>query len=309
MNITSLPSDDTTLLLFNNPKYHYLSLTDDQSLFRYDHWIENRLVGSLIGVATEGTIDCGYKAPYGGPDIVRATESTTDIFQFLRDAVESARRSGAKLIRIRARPSYHSSNETAVLFALLNLGFNVESCEFSQGIDVTRYTSAEQYIISLKASQRNQIRRGLNQTVLFNVESDTDWGVAYDVLSLNRSFRGQTLKFSLAYLQRLRKEFPDRINMYLLQAEGHHIAAALVYRVMPKVDHIVTWGDDKTRRDIAPIGTIAVHLLERALREKVEVLDIGISSVNGVPDDGLIAFKRHSLAEPALRFNLVRHLE
>jgi hypothetical protein len=306
--MTSPFSDDNALLLFNNPKYHQLNLTGDQSLFRYDHWVEDRWVGSLIGVKTEGIIDCGYKAPYGGPDIVRAGESTTEIIQFLRDAVASARQTGAKTLRIRARPAYHSANEASVLFALFNLGFSVESCEFSQGIDVTRYSSAEHYIRELKDSQRNQIRRGLSQTEFSEAETEEDWGIAYELLSLNRSFRALTLKFSLAYLLQLRAVFPQRLSMYLLRAEDRPIAAALVYRVRPKIDHIVSWGDDKTRRENAPVGTIAVHLLERAIREKVEILDIGISSVDGIPDDGLIAFKRHTLATSDLRLTFVRAL-
>lgn len=306
--MTPLFSDDDVLLLFNSPKYHQLNLTEDQSLFRYDHWVEGRWVGSLIGVRTEGTIDCGYKAPYGGPDIVRTGESTSAIIQFMRDAIVSARQTGANTLRVRARPSYHSINEASVLFALFSLGFSVESCEFSQGIDVTRYASVEHYIRELKASQRNQIRRGLSQTEFSEVETEAGWNIAYDLLSLNRSFHARTLKFSLSYLLHLREVFPHRLSMYLLQAENRPIAAALVYRVGPRIDHIVAWGDDKTRREIAPVGTIAVHLIDRAIREKVEILDIGISSENGKPDDGLITFKRHTLAIPDLRLNFVRTL-
>ena len=91
--------------------------------------------------------------------------------------------------------------------------------------------------------------------------------------------------------------------MYLLRIEGRERAAALVYRVRRNVDHVVAWGDDKTRRDIAPIGTLAVHLIERAIRANVGVLDIGVSSADGIPDEGLIAFKRHSLARVDLRMD------
>ena len=298
---------DGSLLLFNDPRYIGLNLDEGQSVFRYDHFLKDHLwFGSLVGTRTCDVIDCGWKAPYGGPDIARAGASTKEILDFLGAAAQYAKESKAKALRIRTRPSYHSSNEASVQFALLNLGFSVETCELCQGVDVTRFTSIEHYIARLKASQRNQIRRGLSQFEPQKCSSEAEWVRAYEVLAHNRSFRGERLKFTIHYLLKLQSLFPNRLSMFALLLSGQPVAAALVYHVTSYVDHIVAWGDDRSAREIAPVGCIAVNVLDKAMENGVHVLDIGVSSVNGVPDDGLISFKRHTLATSGLRLNLVK---
>ena len=294
-------------LLFNDPRYIDLNLGEGQSVFRYDHYLKDHLwFGSLVGTRTCDVIDCGWKAPYGGPDIARAGASTKAILDFLDAAAGYAKQSNAKALRIRTRPSYHSSNEASIQFALLNLGFRVETCELSQGVDVKRFTSIEHYIARLKASQRNQIRRGLLEFDIQKCLSEAEWIKAYELLALNRTFRGEALKFTIQYLLKLQSLFPDRLSMFVSRLAGQPIAAALVYRVTSCVDHIVAWGDDRSAREIAPVGCIAVKVLDKAMKDGVHVVDIGISSVNGVPDDGLISFKRHTLASSGLRLNLIK---
>ena len=54
------------------------------------------------------------------------------------------------------------------------------------------------------------------------------------------------------------------------------------------------------------MNVLAHALVERALGEGVRSLDIGPSSIDGVPDQGLIQFKRSIGAREDLRLHLVR---
>jgi hypothetical protein len=54
------------------------------------------------------------------------------------------------------------------------------------------------------------------------------------------------------------------------------------------------------------MNVLAHALVERAIGEGVRSLDIGTSSVPGVPDQGLIQFKRSIGARESLRLDLVR---
>ena len=52
------------------------------------------------------------------------------------------------------------------------------------------------------------------------------------------------------------------------------------------------------------MNVMAYHLVSAAIAQRVSVIDIGISSVDGVPDDGLIQFKRNIGGVTGLRLNL-----
>ena len=66
----------------------------------------------------------------------------------------------------------------------------------------------------------------------------------------------------------------------------------LVYRVMADCDYVVAWGDDLRYRGIHVMNLLAYHLVCVAVADRLRTLDIGIASLGGVPDDGLIQFKR-----------------
>jgi hypothetical protein len=86
--------------------------------------------------------------------------------------------------------------------------------------------------------------------------------------------------------------FESRILVYTLRQDDHLAAAALVYRVREDQNYLVSWGDDLAYRKNRVMNLMAYHLVSTAIDQGVGLLDLGISSVNGVPDDNLIYFKR-----------------
>jgi len=52
---------------------------------------------------------------------------------------------------VRARPGYYGPNETAVEFAMLNLGAAIDACELSLGIETARFGSPQAYEAGLKS--------------------------------------------------------------------------------------------------------------------------------------------------------------
>jgi hypothetical protein len=137
------------IALFNDERYQRCNLRPGQRPFRYDHVIAGRLVGTLSGVVTDGLLDCGHSAPFGGVDCVQPREAVGTVVDLLRAAIGRARGEGVREIRVRARPGYFGANETASQFALLNLGASVESCELSLGLETRDYREPDQYMAAL----------------------------------------------------------------------------------------------------------------------------------------------------------------
>lgn len=308
-----MPSDDPTpsqhLSIFNRPEYHHLNLSDGQHSARFDHVADGRLVGSLVGVVDGHELVSGYSAPFGGPDVVRASESATTIVAMLREVLAQVAADGITTVRIKARPDFYGPAEESVQFALLNLGFSVESCALNYHIDLAGMQGVDDYVRQLKPPARRALKHAADEPFTFRAAGDGDeWFLGYGILDRNRRAKDRRLKLSFDYVRRVRDTFPGRICMYLLAHDGRDVAAALVYRVSPRRDLVVYWGDADHELARSPMNVLVARLVEVVLGEGTLTLDIGISSVDGVPDQGLIQFKESVLARPRLRLDFVRNL-
>jgi Acetyltransferase (GNAT) domain len=290
--------------LFNDERFLRCNLKPGDRLFRYDHTVEGRLIGSLTGVIVDEVLECGHSAPFGGLDLVRQQEDVGNVVGLISGAREAAQRMGAREILIRARPDYFGDNEAPAAFALLNLGARVESCELTLGIRTKWLRSADEYLAALGEAPLRLVRQGIRAGLVFEaVASPDDWAHCYDLLSEVKQRRGVTLKVSLDYVLGLRAIFGDRIAMYRVLSSGKTAAAALVYRVSPDWDYLVAWGDRLEYRHQRPMNFMAYSLSAVAISEGLAGLELGISSVEGRADAGLVKFKRRVGGVTGLRTN------
>lgn len=297
------------LTLFNRPEYHRLNLRPGQAYARIDHHVGGRLVGSLAGAIDSGQFVSGFSAPFGGPDLVRDSETVTNIFGLLSRALDWAGARGISTIRIKAKPSFYSSSEEAVQFTLFNLGFSVEACELNFHIDLVGMSSIEEYVKRLKPAARRALKHGLGEPfALSEALSEEQWAVAYGLLERNRAAKGRRLQLSLGYLLDIRKAFPKWIRMFIFERNNAPCGAALIYRVRPRRELVVYWGDADHELERSPMNAFVQRLVERAIAEGVLSLDVGISSEDGVPNQGLIQFKESVLARPFLRLVFARQV-
>ncbi len=303
---TAAPSSDH-LALFATESFHALNLRAGQTLRRIDHHEGDRLAGSLVGVIQGDRFHSGHSAPFGGPDFARDAEAAATVRAALEDAVAQLTAEGIRTIRVTARPAHYSGSEAAVQFALLGLGFGVRGCELSLHIDLAPFAGPDDYLAALRSPARRAVRHALREPFrLVPVEDDVAWARAYGVLAANRAAKGRALALPLEYTLRARDTFPGRVRMFALEHDGALCAAALVYRVLPGHELVVYWGDAAHALPRSPMNVLAHLLVERCIAEGVRTLDLGPSSIGGIPDQGLIQFKRSVGARESLRLDLER---
>jgi Acetyltransferase (GNAT) domain len=294
----------THIALFNDERYQTCNLRPDQRLFRHDHEVGGEVVGTLSGVVDGDILQCGHSAPFGGVDFVRSDVPLGVAMGLLDAACAAGRSAGIAQILMRSRAAYFGANETAMQFALLNRGAVVESCEATLGLEPWRYPTLADYEASLGASARWRIRRALATEMSFGPAREAEeWQACYALLAETRQRRGVRLSISFDYLMNMRRIFGDRIAMWRLTHGETLAGAALVYGVTRDWAYLVAWGDDLRYRPNGVVNLLAYHLVGHAIARKVGIIDLGISSVDGVPDDGLIQFKRSVGAATGLRTN------
>jgi hypothetical protein len=288
-------------LLYTTAAFGTRNLRDGDRWVRIDHHDGDRLVGSLSGTLTGGALWSGYSAPFGGPDLVRSPESPANLTGLLDTAIVRARELGARRLRITLRPPSYSANEPLLLHCATRLGFRPIGSELSCAIPIGHHADADAYTSSLKRATRKALRRLGGEPWSYR-EVLGDWSEPYALLQRNRARKGRELRLSLDYVEAVRRDHPGRLRCFELVHDGVPVAAALLYSLLDDVESVQYWGDDAPHLRFSPMPRLAVEVVGRAIDERLRLVDLGKSSLDGVPDEGLVQFKRSvgALPEPIL---------
>ncbi len=288
--------------LFNDPAFHALNGVEGILL-------AHEPVGVLGGVLLGDRFVSGHSAPFGGFDLARSRETPARVGALVDDALAQLAALGARDVTLRLPPACHHAACETIAFTLLNRGFAVAETDLAFHLDLRRYASAEDYAAALKPPARRALRHAAAEPwALAEADDAAAWDRGFALLDANRAAKGRELSVDRAYVERARHAFPGRVRLTELRHAGHAVAAALTYRVRPHVELVVAWGDAGHALERSPMNWLVHELVARALEERVELLDLGTSTLpdgdRRVPNDGLIQFKQSVGASAQVRLVL-----
>lgn len=291
------------LHLFATASYNRRNLQPGQEYLRVDLHETGRLIGTFVGIVEDGTFWSGFRAPFCGPDFGRQRETPKNVAALVAETLGVLRDNGVSKVKVKARPASYSSNEAYVQHALLQCGLGVVTSELSFGINLSRCFDAQDYVGTLKREARRAIRYAEAEPFEYReAQTEAEWATAYELVRLNRAAKGNPLGLSLDYVLGLRDDFGDRIRFFVLFHSNTPVASALLYRLLPDVELVEYWGDHH-ELDRSPMNRLAYEVCARGIDEGVRLIDLGLSSVNGRPDEGLIQFKQSIGASAELRLD------
>ena len=254
-----------------------------------------RLVGSFVGGRVDDRCISGYGAPFGGFDLTREAETVANIEALVDATLAELGDDGVATVEVRAKPGHYGANQSSLIFVLLNRGFAVAGCDLNTYLDLGGLATVDEYVAGLKPAARKMLRRssalGL-QALQVAPDDEVRWAEAYEVLRRNRVDRGRPMRLGLDYVRAIRDAFPGCVRLLGLADGDSLVAAALVYRVGVGCDLVQYWGDAQHSLASSPMNRLVQVVVEHSLAAGARTIDIGISSEDGVPNHGLLQFKR-----------------
>jgi hypothetical protein len=118
----------------------------------------------------------------------------------------------------------------------------------------------------------------------------------YRVIEDNRRRRGFPMTMSAEQLGDMARAFPDRLHLFSVIAPGttsSMCAAAVTVALTESILYVLYWGDAAGMETYSPIALLASSIYEFCQARGFTRLDVGTSTVAGVPNHGLIQFKRN----------------
>lgn len=173
-------------------------------------------------------------------------------------------------------------------------------------VNFSIYLNDDSGNLSFSRGNRKRVRQFAEAAGKIRECLDSERSSAYDLLQDNRSRRGAQLSMSRSSFLATLAENPEDYRCWLAHVEGEILGAALTVQISDETLYVLYWGDSVAGRQMSVVASICDFLIRLAKDEGSLFLDLGISSVAGVVDDGLKRFKENlgAFAFPQQTFEL-----
>ncbi len=192
---------------------------------------------------------------------------------------------GCKEYRIKLAPSSHDQEAFALAFNVLSrAGFKVIGQELN-------YDQRIEDEINLSESNAKRLRKiERMQFAGFTATLEE----AYPIIAENRARKGRPMSMTLESLQQMRNVISYSVICYQVISPFHGggVAAAICIEISKDIRYVFMWGDASEMESYSPIIMLADHIYFRATMDCKTLLDVGTSTEDGMPNYGLINFKR-----------------
>ena len=284
----NIPGDG--LFLFYKTKYQdlYPSLVYDR--FYVLDEPANRIIGQIsfeqdnnsrisIAHGTFGSVELNFKAGY------------SLLSGFFKTVIDYFKERSVQSIIIRHYPDFYDpANSPVICSALSHLGFRIKT------IDINHHLGTQNNLFSdlINKMENRQLRRCMDKGLTFNQGDFRDAERIYERISAFRKAKSIPLTYSSRDFKNCLEKMPDHYSVfYVTDNTQEIIAATLLVRITDKILYYFFPADTPDRKSLSPMLILLNGIYTYAREHHYQYIDLGVSSVNGNPQRGLIQFKEN----------------
>jgi hypothetical protein len=247
-----------------------------------------------------------YSAPFGIFEKLQKHVKIEEIEESLRLLEQYAKDKGVHSIMFRLPPSfYDESFISKVQNCLLRQDYAMDFCDLNYQFFID---NPENYEQTLLRNAKKNLRKAEKENFDF-VHCDTteEKKEAYAVIQNNRQRKGYPLRMTY-------EQVADTIQItehdfFLLKTESVSVAAAIIFKVNSQCYQVIYWGDIAGYEEKRPMNLLAYKLYEYYYQKGIQVLDIGPSTENGIPNYGLCDYKESIGCRISTKYTYRKELE
>lgn len=270
--------------IFNNHDFQslksgrriYLVLEDDTS-------VKARICFHI----KDGIAFSGYRATFGSFDFINGIDKG-DIIFFLKEIKALLAKESISEIVINHWPLAYPNGEL-VQKVLLDSGFRKSVSEFNQQLNVTRVD----FIDQIRKNERKKLKQAYHAGFNFSKLDVESLSQVYSLVKDTRERKGFPVSMSYNDLEETFTALPDHYHLFGVFDDQLLIAASVSIRISEKILYNFYHADHKDYRPRSPLVMLNEGIYSYCRTSGIEILDLGISSVDGVLNQGLYTFKEN----------------
>lgn len=251
-------------------------------------------LGAILGRKDDGRWHAPFSAPYAMVSPCAGEHPCAD--DYCRFAERLARFADDGLSLTPPPAFYLPADVGYWLAALAEMGCTrVDDINFHY--DLSKYGA---YAEHLEPAARRNTRRALSAG--FSLVTDFQPGEAYDIIAAHHAALGYRMAMNRDDV--LRTAPLVNADFFGVILDGRPVAAAIYYTTAPGIAQLINWGDSLDIRHLRTVNFMAHAIFGHYRGRGYRFVDLGPASVSGVPNAGLVNFKRGLGAEATPRANL-----
>lgn len=267
---------------------------------RYLVFTENNKYKAGIILGKEGdTLYAPTKAPFSGFNKVNDT-SLESLDKILPVLAKYAKAEGLNISITLPPTVYDNDFYNHCISAFFRSEFKTKNIELNFQLDVKKMHSDYQKLIP-RAGRKN-LTNGLKASKIELLTSNDEAFIeqAYYIIKANRDSKGYPLRMTLEQVLNTIKII--KADFFILQIEEQEVAAAQVFHIADKIVQVIYWGDLPNFEALRPMNVLAYKILEHYANLGIDIVDIGPSSENSIPNYGLCNFKTNIGCDTSLKY-------
>lgn len=224
---------------------------------------------------------------------------------FVRVAEEALGARGCREVRVVLPPASHDLPLFSIsVNVFLRRGYTVLGQELNYDLAIDDRPLAARMEYGNRKRLNKCLREGFTTAQL----PPADYRRAYAVIADNRRRKGYPVTMTFDEITRMVEVFGDRVMVFGVSRGRELVAAAVCIAVSRDVLYVFSWGDVEGVQDYSPIVLLAGAIYDHGQSKGFKIMDVGISTVDGAPNHGLIRFKRGLGCRESLKLTLGKRL-
>jgi lysylphosphatidylglycerol synthetase-like protein (DUF2156 family) len=190
-----------------------------------------------------------------------------------------------------------------VINSLIRHNFHYTFPEITNWVQLQNFNG----IYSRKNSREYFRQAQRNKLIISITNNDRDKKEIYGLICENRAKFGRPVYMTLDDVLSTGNIWP--VDFFKVESSDHQIvASAIFYRYHSEICYAVFWGDNEKGRPLRAMDFLIFNLFSYYKEAGFTYIDLGISTENGIPNEGLLRFKESHEAVSSLRYKCVREI-
>lgn len=261
----------------------------------------------IIGGIRNNVFVSPFSAPFGGFSFLHEDVRISYIDEAAQLLTSWATSKELSRINITLPPFiYQESFLSKQINSLYRNHFTIEKTDLNYAYDLRQFN--ENYPASTWYNARKNLKIALANHFSFRLCNTADENeTAYNIIKKNRELRGFPLRMTWEQVQLSASVIPA--DFFLVSnSKGFSVAAAVVFHLKPGVVQVIYWGDLPEYAGLKTMNFLSFKVFEYYHQLKLDIIDIGPSTENSIPNYGLCEFKESIGCGISCKFSLSKSI-
>ncbi|SHJ88567.1 Acetyltransferase (GNAT) domain-containing protein [Reichenbachiella agariperforans] len=241
-------------------------------------------------------------APYAGLNTVN--DFSTDLQLWYNSLINYLNSHQVRSVTIRQAPSFfHPTLNQQLQETLIQNGFD-------QQIDINHHIPFNSFDPNqMHSMQGRKLKKCIKDGLIFQQETLSKIGEIYDFIHYCRAQQQLSVNITKEKLIAITRALDENYACYSVRhPSGELMACTITLIVTPEVTYNYLPAFDRKYATHSPLVYLTTELIAQLQKTEAQVLDLGISSLGGIPQESLITFKERMGGLRSDRYTFFRQL-